>query len=199
MDVFESTLRMPTYLLAFVVCDYVPQEKNDSKGRTFRVWTRAGQESSGRYALQLSIRVLNYFEELLGMPYPLKKLDHVPVPDFPAGAMENWGCITYKESALLYDEAQPNIRLQQQVAIIVTHELAHQVRSPSPFAPLSSCYCPAPPPLVVRQPGHDEVVERHLAERGLRQLHAVPRYSHSCIALLQISLPVTYCFFSLDA
>ena len=138
VDEFESTLRMPTYLLAFVVCDYVPQEQNDTKGRTFRVWTRAGQESSGRYALQLSIRVLNYFEELLGVPYPLKKLDHVPVPDFPAGAMENWGCITYKESALLYDDAQPNIRLQQQVAIIVTHELAHQV---CPDASLPGLLC----------------------------------------------------------
>lgn len=118
---------MPTYLLAFVVCDYEPVEQVDAKGRTFRVWTRVGQQKSGHYALNLSIRVLNYFEDLLGMQYPLKKLDHVPVPDFPAGAMENWGCITYKESALLYDESQPNLRLQQQVAIIVTHELAHQV------------------------------------------------------------------------
>ena len=93
---FGRTPIMSTYLLAFVVGDlsYIEQEAvNDT---TVGVWTTRGKEEQGRFALETSARMLSFFNDYFGIPYPLEKLDHIAIPDFAAGAMENWGCITYR-------------------------------------------------------------------------------------------------------
>ena len=116
---------MSTYLLAFAVGDLRCVEGHSDSGTQMRVWATAGNEERGRFALDVSLRLLDYFDEYFGIPYPLPKLDHLAIPDFAAGAMENWGCITYREPALLVDEESSSAGTRQLVAEIVAHEMAH--------------------------------------------------------------------------
>ncbi|KAJ6638248.1 Aminopeptidase N [Pseudolycoriella hygida] len=120
-DVFEETVPMSTYLVAFVVSDFV--SKTSGK---FTVWTRREAARSADYALQVGPKLLNFFESFFGIEYPLPKVDMIAVPDFTAGAMENWGAITFRESAMLYEEGVSGRINKQRVATIICHELAHQ-------------------------------------------------------------------------
>ena len=122
---FAETPVMSTYLLAFVVGDFKSIEERASSGTMIRVWATAGKEEQGRYVLQVSTRLLDYFNEYFGIPYPLEKLDHLAIPDFAAGAMENWGAITYRENAVLVDPENSSAITRQVVASIVAHEMAH--------------------------------------------------------------------------
>ena len=122
---FAETPVMSTYLLAFVVGDFKSIEQRASGGTLIRVWATAGKEEQGRYALQVSLKLLDYFNEYFGIPYPLEKLDHLAIPDFAAGAMENWGAITYRENAILVDPDNSSAITRQIVASIVSHEMAH--------------------------------------------------------------------------
>lgn len=76
--------------------------------------------------MQIASKILNHYEEFFGIEYPLPKMDMIALPDFNAGAMENWGLITYRETAMLYDERSSSIANKQRVAVVVAHELAHQ-------------------------------------------------------------------------
>ncbi|XP_035779782.1 aminopeptidase N-like [Anopheles albimanus] len=120
-DVYQQSVPMSTYLVAFVVCDYV----NISNGN-FSVWTRADAISSARYALSVGPKLLKFLEGFFHIDYPLPKLDMIALPDFSAGAMENWGLITYRETAMLYEENVSAISNKQHVITVVAHELAHQ-------------------------------------------------------------------------
>ena len=71
--------------------------------------------------------LLYYLQDFFNVPYPLKKLDLIPIPDFAAGAMENWGCVTFREVDLLIDEKTATIANKQRVALVVSHEIAHMV------------------------------------------------------------------------
>ena len=122
---FEESPVMSTYLLAFVVGDLAKVEKPAADGTLIRVWTTRGKEEQGRFALETSVSLLAYFNEYFGIPYPLPKLDHLAIPDFAAGAMENWGAITYREIALLIDEGNSSAGSRQRVAEIISHEMAH--------------------------------------------------------------------------
>ena len=122
---FAETPVMSTYLLAFVIGDIKAIEERAPNGTMMRVWAPAGKEEHGRFALDVSIRLLEYFNDYFGIPYPLEKLDHLAIPDFAAGAMENWGAITYRENALLVDPATSSALTRQIVASIVAHEMAH--------------------------------------------------------------------------
>ena len=122
---FAETPPMSTYLLAFIIGDLRSIEKNASNNTLIRVWSTAGNESKGAFALDVSVKLLEYFNDYFGIPYPLEKLDHIAIPDFAAGAMENWGAITYREIALLVDEKQSSAATRQRVATIVAHEMAH--------------------------------------------------------------------------
>jgi puromycin-sensitive aminopeptidase len=122
---FAETPEMSTYLLAFVVGDLRAVERRAPDGTLIRVWATSGAEENGRFALDLSVKLLAYFNDYFGIPYPLEKLDHVAIPDFAAGAMENWGAITYRESALLVDPQHTSAGTRQIVAGIVAHEMAH--------------------------------------------------------------------------
>ena len=122
---FETTPIMSTYLLAFVVGELESIEKVDDGGTMHRVWTTTGKVEQGEYALAISVELLKYLNKYFGIPYPLPKLDHLAIPDFAAGAMENWGAITYRENALLVDTENSSAATKQRVATIIAHEMAH--------------------------------------------------------------------------
>ena len=91
-----------------------------------RVWTTKGKEKQGNWALESSIQLLDFFNDYFGIPYPLPKLDHLAIPDFAAGAMENWGIITYREAVLLMDEDNTSATTKQFIVEVIAHEMAHQ-------------------------------------------------------------------------
>ena len=122
---YAKTPVMSTYLLAFVVGDLRSIERRADNGTLIRVWATPGNEDKGEFALDVSCRLLAYFNDYFGIPYPLEKLDHLAIPDFAAGAMENWGAITYREPALLVDPDESSVATRRRVAAIVSHEMAH--------------------------------------------------------------------------
>ena len=87
-----------------------------------------GRTSQGEFALDIAVKSLAYFKEFFSVPYSLPKLDLVAVPDFYIGAMENWGLLTFRETALLFRPDSGTQRSRQYVSILVTHEIAHQVQ-----------------------------------------------------------------------
>ena len=125
---FAETPVMSTYLLVFVVGDLVSIDADYSGpgiSTKVGVWTTRGNEEKGQFALDTSIKLLSFFNEYFDIPYPLEKLDHIAIPDFAAGAMENWGAITYRETALLVDPVNSSAGTRQRVAEVVAHEMAH--------------------------------------------------------------------------
>ena len=122
---FAETPPMSTYLLAFIIGDLASVEQRADDGTLVRIWATRGKEEQGRFALETSVQLLSYFNDYFDIPYPLPKLDHIAIPDFAAGAMENWGAITYREVALLVDREHSSAGTRQRVAAIVSHEMAH--------------------------------------------------------------------------
>ena len=122
---FAETPFMSTYLLAFIVGNLVSVEARAASGTMVGVWTTPGKESQAAFALDTSVKLLGYFNEYFGIPYPLAKLDHIAIPDFAAGAMENWGVVTYRETALLVDPENSSAGTRQRVAEVIAHEMAH--------------------------------------------------------------------------
>ena len=122
---FAETPRMSTYLLAFVVGDLACVEETAPNGTLMRVFATRGNEHLGRFALDTALRLLEYYNDYFGIPYPLEKLDHFAIPDFAAGAMENWGAITYREVALLFDPENSAAPTRQRIVEIIAHEMAH--------------------------------------------------------------------------
>lgn len=123
---FQETPIMSTYLVAVVVglFDYV--EDHTSDGTKVRVYCQVGKGNQGTFALKVAVKTLELYKEYFAVPYSLPKLDMVAIPDFAAGAMENYGLVTYRETALLYDYQHSAAANKQRVAIVVAHELAHQ-------------------------------------------------------------------------
>ncbi|XP_017572740.1 alanyl (membrane) aminopeptidase b [Pygocentrus nattereri] len=123
---FEQTRKMSTYLLAFIVSEFesINAIADDVMIRVFarKDAIAAGQ---GEYALNITGPMLKFFEEYYNSSYPLPKSDQIALPDFNAGAMENWGLITYRETALLYDPAVSSNGNKERIATIISHELAH--------------------------------------------------------------------------
>ena len=122
---FAETPIMSTYLLVFIVGNLTSIEERAAGGTTVGVWTTPGKEDQASFALDTSIQLLGYFNEYFGIPYPLPKLDHIAIPDFAAGAMENWGAVTYRETALLVDPDNSSAGTRQRVAEVIAHEMAH--------------------------------------------------------------------------
>lgn len=122
---FATTPMMSTYLLAFIIgeFDYI---EGFSRGRPIRVYTPLGKTKWGAFALDVAMKSLPFLEDYFKIEFPLSKLDFVAVPDFEAGAMENWGLITYRETQLLIDEQHSSVFRHILVAQTVVHELAHQ-------------------------------------------------------------------------
>uniref|UniRef100_A0A7N8WQQ4 Aminopeptidase n=1 Tax=Mastacembelus armatus TaxID=205130 RepID=A0A7N8WQQ4_9TELE len=124
--VFHPTKKMSTYLLAFIVSDF-SFISNTIDGVLIRIFARkpAIAAKQGEYALNITGPILKFFEKYYNSSYPLPKSDQIALPDFNAGAMENWGLITYRETALLYDEAFSSNSNKERIATIISHELAH--------------------------------------------------------------------------
>ncbi|MBI2019080.1 M1 family metallopeptidase [Candidatus Daviesbacteria bacterium] len=123
---FESTPKMSAYLLAFIVGEFESVEKKSENGILVRVFTTPGKKEQGRFALDVACKCLDFYEDYFGIKYPLPVLDMIAIPDFAAGAMENWGAVTYRESRLLIDENLSSSANKQWVALVIAHELAHQ-------------------------------------------------------------------------
>lgn len=124
---FEKTPRMSSYLVAWVVGALHKKTATTKSGVEVSVWaTPAHAASHLDFALDIATRTIDFFEEYFGVPYPLPKSDHVALPDFSAGAMENWGLITYREIALLADPKLATLSTKQNIALVVAHELSHQ-------------------------------------------------------------------------
>ena len=124
---FEVTPPISTYLVAFVVSDY-EYTQNTSKGMQFRVWTKPSSINQTKYALGEGQRLLEKMDEYTNIKFSayITKMDQVSLRDFSAGAMENWGLVTYRESALLAEEGVSSVRARQRVTTIIAHEFAHQ-------------------------------------------------------------------------
>ena len=122
---FAKTPRMSTYLVYLGVGEF-EYLKSSIRDIQVRVVTTKGLKSKGKFALELGKRLLESYEKYFGIKYPLPKLDLIAVPDFAAGAMENWGAITFRETILLYDPKTSSTRTKQYIAEVISHEIAHQ-------------------------------------------------------------------------
>lgn len=124
--VFDTSPRMSTYLLAFVVGELHKKSASTTSGVEVNVWaTHAQPARLLDFPLDVAVRSIDFFNEYFGVPYPLPKADHVALPDFSSGAMENWGLITYREVALLADESTAQ-SAKEWVATVIAHETSHQ-------------------------------------------------------------------------
>ena len=123
---FDATPRMSTYLLAFVIGELEFIQTKTKNGVVVGGYATKGQAKHMQFALDVAVQALDFYDAFFKIPYPLPKCDFVAVPDFSEAAMENWGCITGRESCLLVDEEATNVSAKQFVVIVVVHELAHQ-------------------------------------------------------------------------
>ncbi|KAG1680036.1 Puromycin-sensitive aminopeptidase [Nymphon striatum] len=113
---FASTPMMSTYLVAFIVGKFGFVEDTTDKGVILRVYTPRGKEQQGKFALDVLKKCLLFYEKYFGIDYSLPKIDLIAISDFPIGAMENWGLVTYREGVLLVDESGTSIERKQLVA-----------------------------------------------------------------------------------
>ncbi|XP_063176496.1 endoplasmic reticulum aminopeptidase 1-like isoform X2 [Chroicocephalus ridibundus] len=125
-DHFDTTVKMSTYLVAFIVSDFKSVSKITSRGVKISVYTVPDKIKQADYALDAAVKLLDFYEDYFSIPYPLPKQDLAALPDFQSGAMENWGLTTYRESALLYDPEKSSASSKLQITMIIAHELAHQ-------------------------------------------------------------------------
>ena len=147
---FAPTMVMSTYLVAFIVGPLEATDPIDVNGVPLRIVYPPGKAGLTPFALAVGAHALSFFTDYFGIPYPADKLDLVAIPDFAFGAMENLGCVTFRESALLVDPAQAARVELERVADVVCHEIAHMW-----FGDLVTM----------------KWWNGHLAQRGLRHLH----------------------------
>jgi aminopeptidase N len=122
---FASTPSMASYLLVFCAGDLDAIESQQD-GVKLRVVTTKGKAEMGRYALESEEKILHFYNDYFGISYPLPKLDLIAVPGGFGGAMENWGGITFYESALLFDPKNSSAQTKEDIFAVVAHEMAHQ-------------------------------------------------------------------------
>ena len=122
----EPTPRMSTYLLAFVIGKFHGKTVVNEHGTEITTYAALNQDVDAvDFANEIAAKSLEFYDDNFGVPYPLKKLDQVALPDFEAGAMENWGLVTYRESMLLAGR-NATLSTKKSVALTVAHELSHQ-------------------------------------------------------------------------
>ncbi|XP_055532156.1 puromycin-sensitive aminopeptidase [Wyeomyia smithii] len=123
---FDRTPIMSTYLVAVVVGEFDFVEGKTKDGVLVRVYTPIGKNKQGSFARDVAIEVLHYYNSYFAIDYPLPKMDLVAISDFSAGAMENWGLVTYRETFVLVDSENTSLIRKQSIALTVAHEIAHQ-------------------------------------------------------------------------
>ncbi|TRY95869.1 hypothetical protein DNTS_021398 [Danionella cerebrum] len=123
-DEFEKSVKMSTYLVAFIVAEFSSHSKQVSNTMV-SVYAVPDKTDQVHYALETACNLLDFYNKFFEIDYPLRKLDLVAIPDFLAGAMENWGLITFRETTLLVGNQSSSFD-KQLVTSVVAHELAHQ-------------------------------------------------------------------------
>jgi aminopeptidase N len=123
---FGQTPKMSSYLLVLAVGE-LDKVETKAGGAEISAWAVAGKEQQGRYAMTAAAQILPFYNDYFGVKYPLPKLDLIAVPgNYAAGAMENWGGITFIDNALLFDPAISSPRTREGIFNVVAHEMAHQ-------------------------------------------------------------------------
>ena len=126
-DIYQDSPVMSTYLLAFIVSRFTyRQSETLSNGVQFRIWSRRSVVDQTELAAKVGPSILEFFERHYNVKFPLPKMDMIAIPDFSAGAMENWGLITYRETALLFKEGETSMSDRESIIATIAHELAHQ-------------------------------------------------------------------------
>jgi len=123
---FDTSPKMSTYLVAFCVGEFDWVSARSKGGVFVRVLTPPGRSAEGKFSLDVAVKCLDFYDDFFQIKYPLPKLDMICITEFAMGAMENWGLVTYRETAIMVDEAKASVQNKQRVAIVVAHELAHQ-------------------------------------------------------------------------
>jgi aminopeptidase N len=124
---FDTTVRMSTYLIAFAFGELQGKQTTTKSGVKVGVFgTKAHKANELDFALDIAKRAIEFYEDFYQTPYPLPHSWQLALPDFSAGAMENWGLVTYREAYLLLDPDNTALDMKQLVATVITHELAHQ-------------------------------------------------------------------------
>jgi puromycin-sensitive aminopeptidase len=123
--VFADSIKMSSYLVAFIVGEFEATEPVMVDNAPLRVWAVPGKRHLGKFAQEIGRFSLAHFSSYYGIPYPGDKLDLIAIPDFASGAMENLGAITFRETALLVDEEKATRGELERVADVVSHENAH--------------------------------------------------------------------------
>ncbi|KAK3929260.1 Glutamyl aminopeptidase [Frankliniella fusca] len=124
---FTETVKMSSYLAAFIVCDFERQKENTTmaSGKPVNIYARKEQIANTAEALKVAQNVVDFYASYFGIPYPMPKVDLIAIPDFVSGAMENWGLITFRETSVLFDPNENSPANRESISETVAHELAH--------------------------------------------------------------------------
>lgn len=125
---FKESVAMSTYLAVFVVSELVVAHTAKLEGTQtdFTVYTAPDQITDGEYAFQVGKKLTEFYIKYFNVEYPLPKLDMAGIPEYPSGATEHWGLITFRQSSFLYNPENNSARNKKSVAAVISHELVHQ-------------------------------------------------------------------------
>lgn len=118
---------MSTYLVALIIGEFDRMTGYTDRGIKVIVNTAVNEGEKGKFALDMAIKELEFYEKYYEIYYPLPKCDLLAIPDFSAGAMENWGALTFRETMLLIDPKNSSVAMKKRVSLCTAHEIAHQV------------------------------------------------------------------------
>lgn len=125
-DHFDTSVKMSTYLVAYIVSDFLSVSKTTRHGVKISVYAVPEKIDQTAFALDAAVQLLDFYDDYFDIPYPLPKQDLAAIPDFQSGAMENWGLTTYRETGLLFDPDKSSASDRLGLAKVIAHELAHQ-------------------------------------------------------------------------
>nr|XP_012773537.2 endoplasmic reticulum aminopeptidase 1 [Maylandia zebra] len=125
-DHFDTTVKMSTYLVAYIVSDFKSVSKTTQHGVKISIYAVPEKIDQTAFALDAAVKLLDFYDDYFDIPYPLPKQDLAAIPDFQSGAMENWGLTTYRETGLLFDPEKSSASDKLGITKVIAHELAHQ-------------------------------------------------------------------------
>ncbi|KAM3867648.1 endoplasmic reticulum aminopeptidase 1b [Diretmus argenteus] len=125
-DHFDTSVKMSTYLVAFIISDFLSVSKTTQHGIKISAYAVPEKINQTAFALDAAVKLLDFYDDYFDIPYPLPKQDLAAIPDFQSGAMENWGLTTYRESGLLFDPNKSSASDKLGITMVIAHELAHQ-------------------------------------------------------------------------
>nr|XP_015828708.2 endoplasmic reticulum aminopeptidase 1b [Nothobranchius furzeri]XP_054587650.1 endoplasmic reticulum aminopeptidase 1b [Nothobranchius furzeri]XP_054587651.1 endoplasmic reticulum aminopeptidase 1b [Nothobranchius furzeri] len=125
-DHFDTTVKMSTYLVAYIVSDFLSVSRTTQHGVKISIYAVPERINQTAFALDAAVKLLDFYDDYFDIPYPLPKQDLAAIPDFQSGAMENWGLTTYRETGLLFDPDKSSASDKLSITKVIAHELAHQ-------------------------------------------------------------------------